>query len=222
MWTITQEKELHKRIIDEIGNEVNSELGKIEKTLFLNRKNKTMNLQKLIKMHILSKFPLIEEYKNYSKNELSQLKKISPVFIEKIGIEYFKYKKMSKDLENNIRKRYSIIDNNIINYFVDFEFDMEFFVWKNSNKGYATETLKEMHIKRKEEIFEIKREENKRKDEWENQERINDENRIQLKRKRFFELIEMNNRPYFQLYDKEKIELANLGKYLESIGRLKY
>lgn len=222
MWTINQEKELHKRIIDEIGNEVNSDLEKIEKTLFLNRKNKTMNLQKLIKMHILSKFPLIEEYKNYNKNELSQLKKISPVFIEKIGIEYFKYKKMSKDLENNIRKRYSIIDNNIINYFVNFEFDMEFFVWKNSNKGYATETLKEMHLKRKEEIFEIKREEDKRKNEWENQKRINDENSIQIKRKRFFELIEMSNRPYFHLYDNEKIELSNLGKYLESIGRLKY
>ena len=117
MWTIKQEKKLHEKIINEIGSEVNSELVKIEKTLFLNKRDKTMNLQKLIKMHILSKFPLLEEYKDYNKNELSQLRKISPSLIEKIGIESFKYKKMAEDLENNIRKRYSIIGNNLINYF---------------------------------------------------------------------------------------------------------
>ena len=50
--------------------------------------------------------------------------------------------------------------------------------------------------------------------------KINDENRIQEYRERFFKLIEMKNRSF--LYDNEKIELANLGKYLESIGRLKY
>ena len=94
MWTIKQEKKLHEKIINEIGSEVNSELVKIEKTLFLNRGNKTMNLQKSINIHIRSKFPLVEEYKNYNKSELSQLKKISPSLIEKISIEYFKYKKI--------------------------------------------------------------------------------------------------------------------------------
>ena len=155
MWTIKQEKKLHEKIINEIGSEVNSELVKIEKTLFLNKRDKTMNLQKLIKMHILSKFPLLEEYKDYNKNELSQLRKISPSLIEKIGIESFKYKKMSKDLENNIRKRYSIIGNNLINYFIDFESNLDFFIYKNANKGFTTETLKDMHQKRKQEIFEI-------------------------------------------------------------------
>jgi hypothetical protein len=222
MWTIKQEKKLHEKIINEIGSEVNSELVKIEKTLFLNKRDKTMNLQKLIKMHILSKFPLLEEYKDYNKNELSQLRKISPSLIEKIGIESFKYKKMSKDLENNIRKRYSIIGNNLINYFIDFESNLDFFIYKNANKGFTTETLKDMHQKRKQEIFEIEKEKNKKKKEWENEKKINDENRIQEYRERFFKLIEMKNRPYYCLYDNEKIELANLGKYLESIGRIKY
>lgn len=220
MWTIKQEKKLHEKIINEIGSEVNSELVKIEKTLFLNQRDKTMNLQKLISMHILSKFPLLEEYKDYNKNELSQLRKISPSLIEKIGIESFKYKKMSKDLENNIRKRYSIIGNNLINYFIDFESNLDFFIYKNANKGFTTETLKDMHQKRKQEIFEIEKEKNKKKKEWENEKKINDENRIQEYRERFFKLIEMKNRSF--LYDNEKIELANLGKYLESIGRLKY
>lgn len=220
MWTIKQEKKLHEKIINEIGSEVNSELVKIEKTLFLNKRDKTMNLQKLISMHILSKFPLLEEYKDYNKNELSQLRKISPSLIEKIGIESFKYKKMSKDLENNIRKRYSIIGNNLINYFIDFESNLDFFIYKNANKGFTTETLKDMHQKRKQEIFEIEKEKNKKKKEWENEKKINDENRIQEYRERFFKLIEMKNRSF--LYDNEKIELANLGKYLESIGRLKY
>lgn len=220
MWTIKQEKKLHEKIINEIGSEVNSELVKIEKTLFLNKRDKTMNLQKLIKMHILSKFPLLEEYKDYNKNELSQLRKISPSLIEKIGIESFKYKKMAEDLENNIRKRYSIIGNNLINYFIDFESNLDFFIYKNANKGFTTETLKDMHQKRKQEIFEIEKEKNKKKKEWENEKKINDENRIQEYRERFFKLIEMKNRSF--LYDNEKIELANLGKYLESIGRLKY
>ena len=220
MWTIKQEKKLHEKIINEIGSEVNSELVKIEKTLFLNKRDKTMNLQKLIKMHILSKFPLLEEYKDYNKNELSQLRKISPSLIEKIGIESFKYKKMAEDLENNIRKRYSIIGNNLINYFIDFESNLDFFIYKNANKGFTTETLKDMHQKRKQEIFEIEKEKNKKKKEWENEKKINDENRIQEYRERFFKLIEMKNRSF--LYDNEKIELVNLGKYLESIGRIKY
>ena len=220
MWTIEQEKKLREKIINEIGSEVNSELEKIEKIIFLNRGNKTMNLQKSINIHIRSKFPLVEEYKNYNKSELSQLKKISPSLIEKISIEYFKYKKMSKDLTNNIRKKYSIIGNNLINYFIDFESNLDFFIYKNANKGFTTETLKDMHQKRKQEIFEIEKEKNKKKKEWENEKKINDENRIQEYRERFFKLIEMKNRSF--LYDNEKIELANLGKYLESIGRIKY
>ena len=222
MWTIKQEKKLHEKIINEIGSEVNSELVKIEKTLFLNKRDKTMNLQKLISMHILSKFPLLEEYKDYNKNELSQLRKISPSLIEKIGIESFKYKKMSKDLENNIRKRYSIIGNNLINYFIDFESNLDFFIYKNANKGFTTETLKDMHQKRKQEIFEIKNEKDQKEKEWKKQREIDRENDIQKYRKRFFELIALRNRPYFCLRDHEERELANLGQYLESIGRIKY
>ena len=222
MWTIKQEKKLHEKIINEIGSEVNSELVKIEKTLFLNKRDKTMNLQKLIKMHILSKFPLLEEYKDYNKNELSQLRKISPSLIEKIGIESFKYKKMSKDLENNIRKRYSIIGNNLINYFIDFESNIDFFIYKNANKGFTTETLKDMHQKRKQEIFEIKNEKDQKEKEWKKQREIDRENDIQKYRKRFFELIALRNRPYFFFFFHEERELANLGQYLESIGRIKY
>lgn len=223
MWTIDKEKELQKKIIREIGEDANLEIGKIERIFFINRKDKTMDLQKLIKIHILPKFPLVEEYKNYNKKELSQLNKISPTFIEKIGVEYLKYKKMSKDLENNIRKRYSIIDNSLINYFVDFESDIEFFIFKNSNKGYTRETLKEMHLKRKQEILEIKLEQEKMEDEWKRQKRIDEENKIQKLRKRFFELNEMINGTSFYITDsKDEIESAEIGKYLESIGRLKY
>ena len=131
-----------------------------------------MNLQKLISMHILSKFPLLEEYKDYNKNELSQLRKISPSLIEKIGIESFKYKKMSKDLENNIRKRYSMIGNNLINYFIDFESNLDFFIYKNANKGFTTETLKDMHKKRREEIYKIKNEKDQKEKEWKKQRAI--------------------------------------------------
>ena len=118
MWTIKQEKKLHEKIINEIGSEVNSELVKIEKTLFLNKRDKTMNLQKSINIHIRSKFPLVEEYKNYSKRELFQLKKISPSFFEKLRVEYLSYKKMSKNLEKKIYIKYSIIDKVIVNYYM--------------------------------------------------------------------------------------------------------
>ncbi|KLD98298.1 hypothetical protein [Aliarcobacter butzleri] len=224
------EKNLKEKILSIIDEETYLEIEKIEKFLFENRYNKNINLEKIINVHILPKFPLIQEYKSYSKKELFHLKNMSPSFFEKLGVEYLKYKKMSKNLQNYINTKHFMTDKVIINYYIDFEENIDFFIFKNSNKGYTIETLKEMHLKRKQDILEInsliKEREYQCKqisDEVERKRKISEENRVQRLREKFIKLDNIFSGRIFGLTDeKDRKEFEEIRTELSSMGRLPY